>query len=68
MNPAITKMKHFEITVNSFQVFALVAMSSILNILGFLGPPLHCNKFAAKAVGWFKPQRVVMHTCIPLGK
>ena len=23
---------------------------------------MHCNKFAAKAVGWFKPERMVMHT------
>ena len=30
-----------------------------LNIVGFLDPPLHCNKFAAKAVSWFKPKKNV---------
>ena len=38
------------------------------SIVGFLDPPLYCNKFAAKAVSWFKPKRMVMYTCIPLGK
>ena len=53
MNPVITKMEHFAVIVNSFQPFAIVAKSSILNIVGFLDPPLHCNKLATKAVGWF---------------
>ena len=52
MNPAITKMEHFVIIDNGFYLFAIVAKSSILNVVGFQGPPLHCNKFAAKAVGW----------------
>ena len=43
MNPVITKMEHFVVIVNSFQPFAIVAKSSILNIVGFL----------TKAVGWF---------------
>ena len=46
-------MELFTIIVNSFWPFAIVAKSSILNIVGFLDPPLHCNKFAAKAVSWF---------------
>ena len=62
MNPVITKMEHFAIIVNGFYPFAIVAKSSILNVVGFLDPPLHCNKFAAKAVGSFKPKRMVMHT------
>ena len=33
-----------------------------LNVVEFLDPSLHCNKFAAKAVGWFKPRRMVMYT------
>ena len=62
MNPVIIKMEHFAIIVNNFKPFAIVAMSSILNVVGLLNPPLHCNKFAAKAVGWFKPKRMVIHT------
>ena len=65
MNLVITKMEHFAVIVNDFYPFAIVAKSSILNVVGFLDPPLHCNKFAAKAVGWFKPKRMVMYTCIP---
>ena len=30
----------------------------------FLDPPLNCNKFTAKLVSWFKPKRIVIHTCI----
>ena len=68
-NPAvITKMEHFAILVNDFQLFAIVAKSSILNVVGFLDPPLPCNKFAAKAVSWFKPKRMVWCICIPQGK
>ena len=52
MNPVITKMEHFMIIVKFFYLFAIVGKSSILNVVGFQGPPLHCNKFAAKAVGW----------------
>ena len=52
MNPAITKMEHFVIIDNGFYLFAIVAKSSILNVVGFQGPPLHCTKFAAKAVEW----------------
>ena len=59
-----TKMEHFAIIANSYQPFAIVAKSSILNVARFLDPPLHCNKFAAKAVGWFKPKRMVMYTSI----
>ena len=65
MNPAITKMEHFAIIVNGFQPFEIVAKSSILNFVGFLGPPLHFNKFALKAVGCFKPERIFMYTYIP---
>ena len=36
MNPVITKMEHFVIIVNSFKPFAIVAKSSILNVVGFL--------------------------------
>ena len=36
--------------------------------MGFLDSPLHCNKFAAKLVGWFKPKRIVTHTCIAMDK
>ena len=35
---------------------------AILNFAVFLDPPLHCNKFAVKAVGWFKSKRMVMYT------
>ena len=62
MNPLITNMEHFAIIVNGFYPFAIVAKSSILNVVGFLDPPLHCNKFAAKGIGWFKPKRMVMYT------
>ena len=65
MNHAITKMEHFAIIVNGVYPFAIVASGSILNVVGFLNPPLHCNKFAAKAVGWFKPKRMVIYTCAP---
>ena len=54
MNPAITKMRHFPIKVNNFWPFTIVAKSSVSNVVGFLDPPLHRNKFAAKVVGWFK--------------
>ena len=36
MNPVITKMEHFVIIVNDFKSFAIVAKSSILNVVGFL--------------------------------
>ena len=65
MNPVITKMKHFGIIANGFYSFAIVAKSFHFKFCGFLDPPMHCNKFAAKAVGWFKPNRmgyVCMHT------
>ena len=65
MNPVITKMEQFTIIVNCFQPFAIVVKTSILNVVGFLDLPLHCNKFAAKAVSRFKPKRIVMYTCIP---
>ena len=55
-------MEPFAIIVNGFQPFAIVAKSSILSVVGFLDPLLHCNKFAVKAVGWFKPKRIAMHT------
>ena len=42
--------------------------SKSLNASGFLDSPLHPNEFAAKLVGWFKPKRIVTHTCIPMGK
>ena len=51
MNPFITKMECFPIIVNNFSLFAIVAKSSILNVVWFLDPPLPCNKFVAKAVG-----------------
>ena len=63
MNPAITKMDHFAMIVNNFYSITIVAKSSILNV-GFLDPPLHYNKFAAKAVDWFKPNRLIMYTWI----
>ena len=31
--------------------------------MGFFDPSLHCNKFAAKAVAWFKPKK--RYLCIP---
>ena len=68
MNPVITMMEYFAIIVNGFQLFAIVAKRSILNAARFLDPPLHCNKFAAKAAGWFKPKRMVMYTRIPQEK
>ena len=63
--PVITEMELFAIIVNSFWPFAIVAKSSILNVVGFLDPPLHCNKFAAK-VSWFKHKRIIIYTCISL--
>ena len=68
MNPVITKMEHFAIIVNGFSLFAIDAKGSILNVVGFLELPLHCNKFAAKAVGWFNPKRIVTYECMPQGK
>ena len=65
MNPVITKMEQFTIIVDWFQPFAIVAKTFILNVVGFLDLPLHCNKFAVKAVGRFKPKMIVMYTCIP---
>ena len=62
MKPVIIKMEHFVIIVDSFSSFATVAKSSILNAVGFLDPLLHCNKFAAKTVSWFKPKRMLMYT------
>ena len=67
MNPSITNMKHFAIIVNGFWPFVIVGKNSILNVAGFLDPPLHCHKFAcspAKALGWFKPKRIVIHVCL----
>ena len=57
--PCHIKMENFTIILNNFQAFAIVSKRSILNVVGFLDPPLHCNKFAAKAVGWFKPKKDV---------
>ena len=54
VNPVITQMQHLTIIVNSFWLFAVVAKSPILNVVGFLD----CDRFAAKAVGWFKPERI----------
>ena len=65
MNPVITKIEHFVIIANYVWPSTIVAKSSILNVVGLLDPTLHCNKFAAKTVGWFKPERMVMYTCIP---
>ena len=62
MNHVIIKMEHFAIIVNSFWPFAIVTKNSILNVVGFMFPPLHCNKFPAKAVGWFKLKRMAMYT------
>ena len=58
VNPVITQMQHLTIIVNSFWMFAVVAKSPILNVVGFLDPSLDCDRFAAKAVGWFKPKRI----------
>ena len=66
MNPVITKMEHFQIIVNNVQPLAIVAKSFSLNVVGFMNLPLH--KFAAKAVSWFKPETMVMYTCITQGK
>ena len=49
--------------LNVFMSVRLCPKCSILNV-GFLDPPLHCNNFAAKTVGWFKHKRLVMYTCI----
>ena len=51
MKPVITNMEHFVIIVNGVQPFAIVTKSFILNVAGFLDPPLHCNN-AAKAVDY----------------
>ena len=54
-------IEHFAITVNSFFIFAIVAKSPIIvNAVGFLDSPLHCNKSAAKAVGCLKLKKMVM--------
>ena len=45
------------IILNSFSLFAIVTKNSILHVVGFLDPHLHCNKFDAKAVSWFKPKK-----------
>ena len=63
--PCHIKIEYFTIILNSFQLFAVVAKISILNVVGFLDSPLHCNKFATKAVSWFKPKKdiyVYLHT------
>ena len=49
-------MKYFTIILNGLQAFAIVAKKSIINVVGFLDPPLHGNKFTAKAIRWFKPK------------
>ena len=54
MKPAITKMGHFPVILNSLQLFTIVAKSSVLNVVGFLDPPLNRNKYTAKVVSWFK--------------
>ena len=55
MKPAITKMGHFPILITGFYLLTIVVKSSVLNVVGFLGPPpLYRNKVAAKVVGWFK--------------
>ena len=64
MNPAITKREHLAIIVMVFGHLQLLPKSSILNVVGFLDPLLHCAKFPAKVVGLFKPKRMVMYTCI----
>ena len=61
-------MEQFTIIVNWVLSFAIVAKTSILNVARFLDLPLHCNKFAAKAVSLFKPKMMVMYTCIPWWK
>ena len=63
--PCNIKMEHFAIIHNSFQPFAIVAKSSILNFVGFLDPPLHCSKFAAQVAACFRPKKhvyVFLHT------
>ena len=64
MNPVINKMEQFMIILNYVQAFPIVAKTSILNVVDFFNPPLHCNKFAAKAVGRFRSKRMVTYTCI----
>ena len=64
MNPVINKMEQFMIILNYLQAFPIVAKTSILNVVDFFNPPLHCNKFAAKAAGRFKTKRMVIYTCI----
>ena len=59
--PRHTKMGNFPIIVNCFQLFTIVAKSSIIYVVGFLDPSLHCNKFAAKAIGWFKSKQLYIH-------
>ena len=59
-NPVITMIEHFAIIVNSFSIFAIIAKSPIVNAVGFLDSPLHCNKSAAKAIGCLKLKKMVM--------
>ena len=64
MNPVINKMEQFMIILNYLQAFPIVAKTSILNVVDFFNPPLHCNKFARKGAGRLKPKRMVTYTCI----
>ena len=67
MNPTITKMEHFVIIINGFSPSQLlqrapsyllwdswIRLSTVINMI--------CS--IAKAVGWFKPERIVMHACL----
>ena len=65
--PSITKMGHFLVIVNCFQLFTIVTKSSVLNVVGFLDLPLHRSKSAAKVVGWFKSKWLYIHV-YPCGK
>ena len=60
MNPVMTRA----LCNNSYWLLALCKCCKELHLaaLGFLDPPLYCNKFAAKAVGWFSPNSMAIHT------
>ena len=63
-NPAIAKRGYFVIIINNFFPFTNITKSSwihlwiVISLLWSL----------PKAVGWFKPRKIVMHTCMQMGQ
>ena len=62
MNPVTLRWSTLRLYLTAFSRLQLLQrLFAILNVVGFVDPPLHCNKFAAKAVSWFKLKACVRY-------